>query len=153
MKVGNFNVVSQENHDKFIIGFIETHAKALELVQTTKLIYEVVNLAQLFNTLVLCVTLGFQIQSSVFIILLTAIILQLFAYCFLGECISSKVRKTSLNSFSGSCALLHLYYFLKIFSIWEFSVKVLFLYFPFPVWKAPQFSLLLKMVRNFQPQN
>lgn len=92
--LGRFDKVSEENQDKFIENFVKMHTKTLELVETISSIYRYVNLTQLLFALGLIVIVSFQLQTgidNIIIILLAAVLLQLFSYCFFGECVSAMV--------------------------------------------------------------
>lgn len=97
-KVGDFDVISENEQDKFIDNLIQMHDKALDLLQSIDSIYRMFNLAQLLSAMGMVEVLVFEIQTSVEVIvcvIFAAVLFQLFTYCFLGECVSVMVSKIS----------------------------------------------------------
>lgn len=75
--------------------FAEKHLELLQLIETAKSVFDVINLCQLLTTLGLFVVICFQMRYGVdylIVILIFAAAVQLFFYCFLSERIYTLVR-------------------------------------------------------------
>lgn len=71
------------------------HSQTLELMNIAESIYKFMNLGQLLTALAIFVSALFLIKTDVDVIISAAacaVAVQMFVYCFLGQCVSSSVR-------------------------------------------------------------
>jgi 7tm Odorant receptor len=107
-KIGKFDkseLKAEESDAQFVEKCIQMHMKTLKLVERTNSIYKIFNLGQFLFAIGFIVVTSFQIQSSVDKILLAfllTLLLQLFMFCYLAECISVMVRDLKLEKIQKS---------------------------------------------------
>lgn len=100
-RIGDFNdfeIDTEEAQEAFIDRWTRYHAETLDLITESNQVFEYSNLCQVLTTFGCTVLMSFLINegkhnNAVFYLEAGAMFTVLFLYCYLSECVSSKVKE------------------------------------------------------------